>query len=354
MQSYHQKALKLLADLIRIPSFSKQEEKTAEVIYDFLNSSGVGNIHRKKNNVWVCNERFIEGKPTILINSHHDTVRPNSGYTNNPYEPIIEDGKLYGLGSNDAGGSLVALIATFQYFYRKDLPFNLVLAATAEEENSGRDGIEMILEDMGHLDYGIIGEPTEMAMAVAEKGLMVLDCYTEGQAGHAARDIGKNAIYEALDIIKTIKNFKFKKESDLLGPVKLSVTQISAGSQHNVIPDRCHFVIDVRTTDAYTNNDVLEIIRNHFDIEINPRSTRLNPSFMSDESPIIQAANNLGIKKFGSPTTSDQAVIPIPTVKMGPGKSERSHTPNEFIFVNEISSGIDRYIGLLEQIGTFI
>lgn len=347
--SRYETALSLLQQLISTPSMSKEEDQTAQIIADFLSRHGV-EIHRTGHNVWARNRHYAAGKLTLLLNSHHDTVKPNKGYTKDPFTPIIEEGKLFGLGSNDAGGCLVSLIATFLHFYEQEIPFNLVLAATAEEENSGSGGVESILSEMGHLDYGIIGEPTEMNMAVAEKGLMVLDCKARGVAGHAARDIGKNAIYEALQDIEWFRFFQYPVTSEYLGPIKMSVTQIQSGYQHNVIPDACEFVVDVRTTDAYTNEEVLALVQEHVSCEVTARSTRLRPSHMPEGSPIRQAGESLGIKVFGSPTTSDQAVIPVPTIKMGPGRSERSHTPDEFIYLQEIESGIKGYIRLLEEL----
>lgn len=349
MTALYEDALELLKHLISTPSLSKEEDRTAQILADFLQDKGVA-IHRSGNNIWARNRQYDETKLTILLNSHHDTVKPNKGYTKDPFLPIVEDGKLFGLGSNDAGGCLVSLISTFLHFYDLELPFNLVLAATAEEENSGRGGVESILSEMGKLDYGIIGEPTEMHMAVAEKGLMVLDCKANGIAGHAARDIGKNAIYEAMQDIEWFRSFEYPTTSEYLGPVKMSVTQIQSGYQHNVIPDTCEFVVDVRTTDAYTNEEVLELVQEHVACEVVARSTRLRPSHMPEGSPVRKAGEALGIEVFGSPTTSDQAVIPIPTIKMGPGRSERSHTPDEFIYLKEIEGGIEGYIRLLEEL----
>lgn len=349
MKQLYESALGLLKQLIATPSLSKEEDQTAQIIADFLENHGV-KVHRSGNNIWALNHNYKEGQLTILLNSHHDTVKPNKGYTKDPFTPIFEEGKLFGLGSNDAGGCLVSLIATFLNFYEQEIPFNLVLAATAEEENSGRGGVESILPALGQLDYGIIGEPTEMNMAVAEKGLMVLDCKAQGVAGHAARDIGKNAIYEAIQDIEWFRTYQYPVTSEYLGPIKMSVTQIQSGYQHNVIPDNCEFVVDVRTTDAYTNEEVLSMVQKHVSCKVKARSTRLRPSHMPEGSPIRKAGEALGIKVFGSPTTSDQAVIPIPTIKMGPGRSERSHTPDEFIYLQEIENGIEGYIRLLEEL----
>ena len=349
MKSLYESALGLLKQLIATPSMSKEEDHTAQLLAEFLEGAGVV-INRSRHNIWARNRHFDEALPTLLLNSHHDTVKPNKGYTKDPFQPQIEYGKLYGLGSNDAGGCLVSLIATFLHFYDQQLPFNLILAATAEEENSGKGGVESILVDLGKLDYGIIGEPTEMKMSVAEKGLMVLDCKARGVAGHAARDIGKNAIYESLKDIDWFRTYQYPVTSQYLGPIKMSVTQIQSGYQHNVIPDSCDFVVDVRTTDAYTNEEVLDMIQAHVSCVVKARSTRLRPSHMPEGSPVRKAGASLGIEVFGSPTTSDQAVIPIPTIKMGPGRSERSHTPDEFIYLKEIEQGIEGYIQLLEEL----
>jgi acetylornithine deacetylase len=343
-------ALDLLRGLIRIESFSKQEDKTAELINQFLTDRGV-KTERLKNNVWAFNKYFDPKKPTILLNSHHDTVKPNPGYTNDPYDPFIKDGKLFGLGSNDAGGCLVSLISTFLYFYEKEnLKYNFVIAATAEEEISGFDGLELVYPKLGPIDFAIVGEPTLMDIAVAEKGLMVLDCTAKGKAGHAAREEGDNAIYKAIKDIEWIRNYKFEKVSPHLGPMKMSVTIINAGYQHNVVPETCTFTIDVRITEMYKNEDILKIIEDNIQSEVKPRSVRLRPSFIDPNHALVHAAVKHGAKTYGSPTTSDQALIPVPSVKMGPGNSSRSHSANEFIWVSEIEEGIDRYITVLSEL----
>ena len=343
-------ALGLLKDLIRTPSLSKEEDKTAEIIARFLTSKSV-KIEQKGFNIIARNNHFDKSKPTILLNSHHDTVKPNAGYTNDPHEPLEKDGKLFGLGSNDAGGCLVSLLSTFVHFNeQEDLPYNIIVVASAEEENSGKGGVESVLPDLPIPEFAIVGEPTEMKMAVAEKGLMVLDCYAKGKAGHAARTQGINAIYEAMSDIEWFRTFEFPEESHYLGPVKMSVTQIESGYQHNVVPDVCHFVVDVRSTDRYSNLQILEMARLHTKCEIKQRSTRLNPSHLPDDLKISQVAYQMEIEKFGSPTTSDQAVMNFPTFKMGPGMSERSHTPDEFIYLDEIKGGIKGYITLLEKL----
>lgn len=343
-------AVELLKGLIRIESFSKQEDKTAALLNSFLEERGV-TTHRLKNNVWAFNKYFDPAKPTILLNSHHDTVKPNPGYTNDPFDPIVKDGKLFGLGSNDAGGCLVSLIATFLYFFDKqNLKYNFVIAATAEEEISGFDGLELVYPHLGPIDFAIVGEPTLMDIAVAEKGLMVLDCVAKGKAGHAARDEGENAIYKALRDIQWITTYKFEKVSPHLGPMKMSVTIINAGYQHNVVPETCTFTIDVRITEMYKNEEVLKIIDDNIESEVNPRSVRLRPSFIDSDHALVHAALKHGAKPYGSPTTSDQALIPVPSVKMGPGNSSRSHTANEFIWLLEIEEGIEKYITILSDL----
>jgi acetylornithine deacetylase len=343
-------AIELLKELISIESFSTQENKTADAIEKFFQKQGVKTL-RKGNNVWAKNEKFDPAKAILLLNSHHDTVKPNSGWTLAPFQPLVKDEKLFGLGSNDAGGALVSLIATFLFFYNKEnLKYNLIIAATAEEENSGKGGVESILTELGKIDCAIVGEPTEMQMAIAEKGLMVLDCTAKGKAGHAARDIGENAIVNAIKDIEWFHSYKFPKVSETLGPVKMSTTIINAGSQHNVIPDICKFTVDVRTTDAYTNEETLAIIRQHVKSEVAPRSTRLQASGIDKDHLLVQTAKKLGIETFGSATSSDMPHLKVPAVKMGPGKSERSHTADEFIWLREIEEGIRIYIKLLEKI----
>ena len=346
----YQEALQLLKGLIALPSFSREEDKTADLIEAFLRGHGVA-AHRKGNNVWAYNRHFDAARPTILLNSHHDTVRPNAGYTRDPFQPVEEGGKLYGLGSNDAGGCLVSLLASFLHFYpRQDLAYNLVVAATAEEEVSGLNGIELVYPDLGPIDFAIVGEPTQMHLAVAEKGLMVLDAEVRGRSGHAAREEGENAIYKALPDIEWFRTYRFPEVSEYLGPVKMSVTVIQAGTQHNVVPDRCHFTVDVRVTDNYTHEQVLAIIRSHVGAEVTPRSMRLRSSRIAKDHPIVQAGLKLGRQTYGSPTSSDQALIPATSIKIGPGDSARSHTADEYIFLDEIREGIALYIRLLEQV----
>ncbi|XOV95358.1 MAG: M20 family metallo-hydrolase [Bacteroidota bacterium] len=347
---YYNQTLSLLSSLIGLQSFSKEEDKTGDLLENFLVDREIP-VVRKGNNVWVKNAHYDRSKPTILLNSHHDTVKPNKGYTKDPYTPEVADGKLFGLGSNDAGGALISLLMTFLHYYnQKDLKYNLIWSGTAEEEISGKGGVESILDELGEISFGIVGEPTGMQMAVAEKGLMVLDCYAKGLSGHAARDLGVNAIYEAISDIEWFRNYQFEKVSDYLGPVKMSVTMINAGYQHNVIPDVCHYVVDVRTTDAYSNQETFEIIDKHTKAEVKERSFRLSPSWVPKDHILVEAAKALDIKMFGSPTTSDQALMPFPTIKMGPGLSERSHSADEFIFLDELKEGPIGYIKLLDKI----
>ena len=343
-------AVGLLKKLIAIPSFSREEEGTADLLEQFLIEKGV-KIHRRLNNIWAFNKYFDASRPTILLNSHHDTVKPNPGYTRDPFDATVEVGKLFGLGSNDAGGCLVSLIAVFLHFFEKaDLNYNFCVATTAEEEISGVNGLELIIPELGPLDFAIVGEPTGMQLAIAERGLMVLDCVAKGKAGHAAREEGENAIYNAIGDIGWFRSYKFPLESPLFGPVKMSVTVISAGSQHNVVPAECKFTVDVRVTDAYRNEEVLEIIREHVKSSVTPRSVRLKPSKIEKDHPIVQAGIALGRATYGSPTTSDQALLDIPSLKIGPGDSARSHTADEFVYVDEITEGIGIYIKMLETI----
>lgn len=343
-------AIALLCDLISTPSHSKEEDKTAEIIANFLISKGV-KIERLLNNVWAYNKHFDPSKPTVLLNSHHDTVRPINSYKRNPYTPTIADGKLYGLGSNDAGASVVSLLSAFLYFYDKpNLKYNLCVAITAEEEISGHNGVELVLPHLRNIEFAIVGEPTLMDLAIAERGLMVLDCKAVGKAGHAARNEGDNAIYKALKDIEWFRDYRFEKVSDLFGEQKMTVTVISAGSQHNVVPADCNFTVDVRITDKYSHEEVLQIIRDHVSCEVTPRSFRLKPSSISLDHPIIKRGVALGRKTYGSPTTSDQALMDMPSLKMGVGDSARSHMADEYVFLNEIEEGINIYIELLSSI----
>jgi acetylornithine deacetylase len=344
----HFSPVDFLKSLIETPSLSREEENTRLLFEKLFLENGIP-FETVKNNIWCQNKHFDKDKPTILLNSHHDTVKPNVSYTKDPYKADVSDGKLYGLGSNDAGGPLVALLAAFLHFYAKeDLPYNLLFAASAEEEISGKNGIELLLNHLPKIDLAIVGEPTLMDMAVAEKGLMVLDCTAHGVAGHAAREEGENAIYKAIKDIEWFRTFEFPKVSETLGKVKMSVTVINAGTQHNVVPDTCTFVVDVRATDAYSLCETLEIIQQHVKSDVEPRSVRLNPSGIPANHPVVKRGLELGMKPYGSPTLSDQAVIPYTSIKIGPGDSARSHTADEFIYVNEIEEGIQKYIALLD------
>jgi len=350
-QQLYDDAVKLLKGLISIPSLSREEQGTAQLIADFLKERNIP-YQQHLNNIWAKNKYFDPAKPVIVFNSHHDTVKPNPQYTRDPFSPDVVDGKLYGLGSNDAGGCLVSLIATFLHFYeRSDMAYNIVLTATAEEEISGVNGIESILSMLPPVDFAIVGEPTLTQLATAEKGLMVLDCTVHGKAGHAARNEGENALYKALPDIEWFRTYQFPKVSDTLGPIKMSVTVINTSNKaHNVVPADCTFVVDVRVTEQYTLEEVLDIIRSNVKCEVKPRSLRMRPSGIPLDHPFVQGGLRLGKTTYGSPTTSDQALIPATSIKMGPGDSARSHTADEFIYLDEIHQGIDSYIKLLEEI----
>lgn len=342
--------IELLQKLIGVSSFSKEEDQAADIIRKFLKAKKIP-FETKLNNTWVKNKHYNFLKPTILLNSHIDTVKPVSGWSKDPFQPSIEDQKLYGLGSNDAGAALISLLATFLHFYEsEDLKYNLIFAATSEEEISGKNGIEQIEDVSSACQFAIVGEPTEMKMAIAEKGLMVLDAEVKGKSAHAARNEGVNAIYLAMVDVQWFQNYQFKKINPILGPVKLTVSMINSGTQHNVVPDTCKYVVDVRTIPEYTTDQVLEIIRDNVKAEVKPRSLRLQPSQIDKEHIIVKAAEKLGIETFGSSTLSDQALLKIPSVKIGPGKSERSHTADEFVYLKEIEDGLTIYRKLLEQI----
>lgn len=343
-------AVDLLKNLIAIPSFSKEEDKTAAHIIQFLTARTI-KVQHIKNNVWATNLHFDPAKPSILLNSHHDTVKPNKGYTLEPFNPLEKEGKIFGLGSNDAGGCLVSLIATFLYFYpQTNLPYNIILVASAEEEISGHDGIELALPQLPTIDFGIVGEPTKMEMAIAERGLLVLDVVATGIAGHAAREEGVNALYKIMPDIDWFKSFEFEKVSPLLGKVKMSVTSIETDNkQHNVVPSNCKMVVDVRVNELYTLEDVLEIVKQNVNANVTPRSVRLRATSIAIDHPLVQSGIALGKGYFGSSTSSDKALMPFPALKMGPGDSARSHTADEFIFIQEIEEGIVTYIQLIEK-----
>ena len=345
------KAIELLKNLIETPSFSSEEDKTAALIEDWFKEFKI-EYERTKNNVWAINKHFDDTKPTILLNSHHDTVKPNKGYTKDPFEAIEEDGKLYGLGSNDAGGCLVSLIATFTKFYKKkNLNYNLVLVASAEEESSGPNGLNSMLEIIPKIDVAIVGEPTLMNLAIAEKGLVVFDAKVKGTASHAAHPNKNNAIYNSVEVLKWFQEYQFEKKSPVLGDVKMTVTQINAGKQHNAVPAEVELVIDVRVNDRYTNQEIADILKTKSPCSsIEPRSLRLNSSSIPISHPLVEAGMELGRETYGSPTLSDQAALSCPSLKLGPGDSTRSHTADEFIYLDEIIEGIDIYIKLLKKI----
>lgn len=344
------KAIELLKKLISTPSLSKEEDKTAVLIADWFKNESI-EWKQDQNNIWAVNKHFDKSKPTILLNSHHDTVKPNQGYTKDPFSPEIEDDKLYGLGSNDAGASLVSLMATFSHFYsQQNLKYNLIIAATAEEENSGPNGLAHLKTQLPPIDFAIVGEPTDMNLAIAEKGLLVIDGMAKGTARHAAHPNDDNAIYNALKDIQWIEQYQFPNVSDLLGPVKMTVTQINAGQQHNVVPDNCHFVVDVRVNECYSNEEVFDTINKNTKSEMAARSFRLNSSSIPVDHPFVQAGVKLGRETYGSPTLSDQAILTCPSVKLGPGDSSRSHQADEYIYLNEVEEGIGLYIKMLNEI----
>ncbi|MDB5280277.1 MAG: acetylornithine deacetylase [Ferruginibacter sp.] len=347
----YNEAVGLLKQLIATPSFSKEENDTAEIICAFFKKHDVP-FARVGNNIYAKNRYYDVNKPSILLNSHHDTVLPNKGYTMDPFTPVERDGKLFGLGSNDAGGCLVSLMATFLHFHNQpDTTHNVVFAASAEEEISGVNGIELVLPYLGNINFGIVGEPTKLEMAVAERGLMVIDCLAIGRAGHAARAEGENALYKAVDDINWIRNYKFDKESSLLGESRLTVTVIDTDNkQHNVVPAQCKFVIDVRVNELYTFDEILDALKTNLKSQFKPRTTRMKSTSIPLDHPLVLAGIKLGKGYYGSPTTSDKALMPFPTLKMGPGDSARSHTADEFIYLAEIQNGIKTYIQLVEQI----
>ena len=351
LEKLQKEALQLLQSLIEIQSFSKEEEPTADLLATWLQDRGI-EVKRDLYNVWAVNMFFDESKPTILLNSHHDTVKPNAAYTRNPFEAKIEDGKLFGLGSNDAGGCLVGLIAAFVYFYdKKNLKYNFVLAATAEEEISGENGIAYMQSILPTIDFAIVGEPTSLDLAIAEKGLVVFDGKVKGTPGHAAH-IGneQNPIFKAIKDLNWFETFKFPKISESLGAVKMTVSQINAGKQHNVVPSELNFVVDCRVTDAYSNQEVADIVAKNTQCEVTPRSLRLNSSRIDPEHDFVKAALKLGSKTYGSPTLSDQCRLTCQSVKLGPGDSLRSHSADEFIYVQQVKDGVQFYIDILKGV----
>ncbi len=343
-----EKALELLKKLISTQSFSSEEDKTADAIGAWLTSFNIP-FKRELNNVIAVNKYFDESKPTLLLNSHHDTVKPNSAYTKDPFHPHIEDGKLYGLGSNDAGGALVSLLATFTHFYAKEnLTHNILMVASMEEESAGPNSLHGLLPKLPKIDVAIVGEPTLLDLAIAEKGLIVFDATIKGTPSHAAHSNDNNSIYNTIEVLEWFKNYKFEKVSEVLGEVKLTVTQINAGSQHNVVPAQVDLVIDVRVNDKYTNAEIAEILKKEAPCELKERSLRLNSSAISKDHPLVKFGIALGRKTYGSPTLSDQAALTCESLKLGPGDSTRSHSADEYIYVHEIEEGIDLYIKILD------
>lgn len=343
-----QEALELLQTLIAIPSFSEEEDETAATIDEWLQKHGV-ETKRQYNNIYAFNKYYDESKPNLLLNSHHDTVKPNSAYTKDPFHPHIEDGKLYGLGSNDAGGALCSLLATFVHFYeRGDLSYNIIMSATAEEEDAGDKSISALLPILPDIDVAIVGEPTEMQLAIAEKGLVVFNGVVDGTPSHAAHPNDNNAIYNTIEVLEWFKNYKFEKVSDVLGPVKMTVTQINAGSQHNVVPGHVDLVIDTRVNDCYSNEEINEILQKEAPCKLTPRSLNLSSSSININHPLVQSGITLGRATYGSPTLSDQAELSCQSLKLGPGHSPRSHSADEFIYVNEVLEGVALYIDILE------
>ena len=344
---YTSEAITLLSSLVSIPSVSREEEQVADFLQNYMERSGIM-TGRSGNNIWCISPMFDTKKPTILLNSHIDTVKPVNGWRKQPFTAKMEDGKLYGLGSNDAGASVVSLFEVYRYLSATEQAYNLIFLASCEEEVSGKNGIESVLPQLPPIALGVVGEPTEMHPAIAEKGLMVLDVTAHGKAGHAARNEGENAIYKALDDIQWFRNYRFPKESSFLGPVKMSVTQVNAGTQHNVVPDICTFVVDIRSNECYSNEELFQEICSHIQSEAKARSFRLNSSHIDREHPFVKRAVEFGRTPFGSPTLSDQALMHFPSVKIGPGKSSRSHTADEYIRVSEIEEAIGMYIKILD------
>jgi len=347
-ETLFEKALDLLKELIATPSFSSEEDKTADAIEAWLQSFGV-TTQRQDNNVYAFNKYYEEGKPTLLLNSHHDTVRPNTAYTKDPFHAHVEDGKLFGLGSNDAGGCLVSLLATFVHFYeRSDLNHNIIMAATAEEESAGEKSLRGLLPILPKIDVAVVGEPTLMDLAIAEKGLIVFDAKVSGTPSHAAHPNDNNSIYNTISVLDWFQKFQFEKVSEVLGEVKMTVTQLNAGKQHNVVPAHVDMVVDVRVNDCYSNTEVSELLQQEAPCEMTPRSLRLNSSAIDANHDLVKSGLQLGRKTYGSPTLSDQAALSCQSVKLGPGDSTRSHSADEFIYLREIEEGIDLYIKILE------
>ena len=346
-EQYVSDAVQLLKKLIATPSVSRNEKDAADIMEQTIRSYGF-EPQREANNLWIIDPHYDESRPTLLLNAHIDTVKPVASWSRNPFSPDVEDGVLYGLGSNDCGGGLCSLLQIFRMLTEKPQSYNLIYLASAEEEVSGKDGITRALPLLPHIDLAIVGEPTGMNPAVAEKGLMVLDVIAHGKSGHAARNEGVNAIYEALDDMRWIRDYKFEKVSEFLGPTKMTLTVVNAGTQHNVIPDKCTMLVDIRTNEFYDNEEVYEFIRQHLKSEVKAHSFRLKSSRIDPEHPLIRKCVAMGMKPFGSPTLSDQALMHFPSFKLGPGESSRSHSANEFIRISEIRDAIAKYETLLD------
>ena len=346
-EQYVSDAVELLKKLIATPSVSRNEKDAADIMEQTIRSYGF-EPQREANNLWIIDPHYDESRPTLLLNAHIDTVKPVASWSRDPFSPDVEDGVLYGLGSNDCGGGLCSLLQIFRMLTEKPQSYNLIYLASAEEEVSGKDGITRALPLLPHIDLAIVGEPTGMNPAVAEKGLMVLDVIAHGKSGHAARNEGVNAIYEALDDMRWIRDYKFEKVSEFLGPTKMTLTVVNSGTQHNVIPDKCTMLVDIRTNEFYDNEEVYEFIRQHLKSEVKAHSFRLKSSRIDPEHPLIRKCVAMGMKPFGSPTLSDQALMHFPSFKLGPGESSRSHSANEFIRISEIRDAIAKYETLLD------
>ena len=341
-------AVELLKQMIALPSFSGEEEKVADLMESVLSGYGI-RAERKENNIWAKSPDYDPLKPVILLDAHLDTVKPDGKWETDPFTPTVKDGKLYGLGSNDTGGSVVSMLAAFLQLVKKPQSYNLIWMGSAEEENTGKKGIQSVIPELGRVDLALVGEPTGMKAAIAERGLMVIDCITRGKSGHAAREEGINAIYEALPDIEWFRKYRFDKDSSLLGMVKMTVTGISAGTLHNVIPAECRFMVDIRVNEKYTNSEIFEVVRRNVKSEVIPRSFALNSSTINKNHPMVKRCVQMGLDTYGSPTTSNQAVIPYTSLKIGPGDSARSHTANEYIAIEEINSAIDVFVSLLDE-----
>lgn len=351
IEAFTRESIGLLRQLIATPSVSRDEKATADIIEAFLRQHVKGEVKRIYNNVYVYTPYHAPTRPTLLMNSHHDTVKPSASYTRDPFDPTCEEGRIYGLGSNDAGASVVSLIAAYRYLEEQPLPYNMLLAISAEEEVMGEHGMRALLPELGHIDMALVGEPTGMQAAVGERGLVVMDCTAHGIRGHAARNEGVNALYKAIEDIGRIRDYRFERQSALLGDIKMTVTQINAGTQHNVVPDECKFVIDIRTTDAYTNEETARIVQELLEADATPRSTRVHASAIYPDHPLVKAALAIGRDTFVSPTTSDMALMHgIPSLKMGVGQSARSHSADEYVLESEIAEGIGLYIDFLQHL----